>query len=239
MRKSIILSFGAVMLAAVWGTVAVAQTRSQVYGSDLTQQTQTAYLQADAGMTTFESAAAGSKETQGTATYTIGGWAGEDRLLGATVTSSESVVPFSLNNSELRSAFRDVRLKMRLGWLTPSVGASLSDIDVEKDGVQTIGVYGTGANAGLALTVPVYMRLVAEVEGFVVESSKVYDKLNGDAKLGRRNEADGHLSFDLTDRIVDLLVGYRMRSYELESGDETFKEQSQGAYAGLRLGAYF
>jgi hypothetical protein len=57
--------------------------------------------------------------------------------------------------------------------------------------------------------------------------------------MGDRQEADVHIAFDITDRLIDLIVGYRMRAFEIETPTEVFKEKAQGIYAGLRLGIYF
>jgi hypothetical protein len=222
-----------------WSFGASAQTRSQVYGNALTQQAQTVYARADVGMTTFESDAAGSKETQTSNAYTVGGWAGESRVVGVSFSSSDNTVPFSLNNSSLHAGFRDVRMVARFGWIMPSVGVSLNEVDVKRDGVETVGVYGTGLNAGLAVAVPLHARLVVQAEGFTSQNTKLYDKLNNGTKLGDRNEADAHLSFDVTERFIDLLVGYKLRQYEIQTSTENLTESSQGAYAGLRLGLYF
>lgn len=218
---------------------AVAQTRSQVWGGPLTQQAQTVYVTADAGLTTYESEAAGSKETKESSTLTVGAWAGEGRLIGAEIKSSEAEVPFSLNKSSMKTSFRDVRMMARLAYLIPYVNVSLTEIDVNGTDDQKIGIYGTGMGAGMAVAFPLHDMLVVQAEGGTTTSTKVYDKLGQEAKMGRRDEADAHLSFDVTDRIVDLLVGYRVRRYELEAVGTKFKEESQGAYAGLRVGLYF
>jgi hypothetical protein len=226
----------ALLLAAGTG---YAQTRSQVYGDQLTQQAQTVYLRADAGMSTYESQAAGSKETRPSSVVTMGGWAGEARSVGASVTASDAAVPFSLNDSKMRTSFRDIRLMARMGWIIPSIGASLSEIDVDKGGEHTLGLYGTGVNAGLAIAVPVARFMVVQADGMVVQSNKIYDKLGQNTKLGQRVDGDISMSYDLTERMLDLLVGYRIRQYAIDTGEVTYKEKSQGAYAGLRLGFYF
>lgn len=218
---------------------ATAQTRSQVYGGALTQQAQTVYVRGEIGMTTYESEAAGSKETQTSTTGVVGGWAGEERLAGVQISSSEADVGFDLNQSDMHTAFRDVKLMGRLGWLVPSLGVSLTEINITQDSVESVAIYSTGASAGLAVQVPIAPFLVVEGSGQMVKSTKVYDKLAADTKLGDRVDADLNASFDVTDRMVDLIVGYKVRQYNLEVDEETKKEKSQGAYAGIRFGLYF
>jgi len=224
---------------ATSASIASAQTRSQVYGGRLTQEAQTFYVRGDEEITTYDSKAAASKETRPSTSLTVGGWAGEARTVGVSLTSSDATVPFSLNNSHMSTSFRDVRFMARLGWLIPSVGVSLSEVNVSRDGTQTVGLYGTGANAGLALAIPVGRLMVFTADAMAVHTGQIYDKLGQGAKLGQRLDGDVSASFDVTDKLVDLLIGYRYRSYEISSADAKYSEQAQGAYAGLRLGLYF
>ena len=84
-----------------------------------------------------------------------------------------------------------------------------------------------------------HRAIVVSADVMTVQTSESFDKLDQGTELGDRNEANIGASVDLTERMIDLLVGYRVREYELKSGEETSKEKSQGAYAGLRLGLYF
>lgn len=222
-----------------FSTPLLAQTRSQVYGDELTQQAQTVYLQEEGGITTYESEAAGSKETKQALTTTVGGWFGENRLVGATATNSESSVPFSLNDSQMHSAFTDVRASIRLGWLMPSLGVSLSEVEVSRADEKTVSLYSTGANAGLALGVPLNKTMVVYADGMTVKAMRGFDRLGTSSQLGDRQELNAGVSFDVTDRMLDFLVGYRARQYEIKEQAKSYKERMQGAYAGLRLGFYF
>lgn len=216
-----------------------AQTRSQVVGDSATKQAQTLFIRADFGSTTFDSKAAGSKETAGAKSFELGGWFGESRVAGLSVRNQIDVVDFSLNNSQSKTNFTDVRLKGRLFGIMPSIGVSLSEVDVKKDDVKTIGMFGTGMNAGLGGTLQIYPRIVLNADYMVVKSTRMFDKLQQETKLGDRKEVDGHIAFDITETLVDLLVGYRVREYTIETVEEKFTEKSQGIYAGIRLGIYF
>jgi len=218
---------------------AYGQTRSQVYGSPLDQQAQTVYVRGDAGMSTYESDAAGSKETKESTVMTLGGWAGEARTVGASITSSQSDVSYALNDSRTRTAFNDVRVAARIWWLTPSVGVSLSEVEVERDGAKTVNLYGTGLNAGMGIQIPAYRTIVLYGDAMVSKANRVFDKISDTTKLGDRMEGDAGVSFDVTDRMVDLLVGYRIRQYDIETPSVKHQEKAQGAYAGLRVGLYF
>jgi hypothetical protein len=215
------------------------QTLSQVYGDSLTKQAQTIYVKGTAGMTTFDSEAAGSKETRTTSETEFGGWMGEKRIMGLKVGHSYHDVPFELNKAHSRSAMTDVRLLARIWFLQPSLGISLTEWDVSNASEPVLGIFATGINAGLGLIVNLHQGLVFNADLMRVQSLRTYDKLEQNSSLGNREDADAHFAFDLTERIVDFVVGYRLRRYSVTLEDATFKETSQGAYVGLRLGYYF
>ncbi len=218
---------------------AAAQTRSQVYGDILTQQAQTLYVEGHGGLTTFESEAANSKETQATTTAGVGGWFGEGRYVGVNLTHAESTVDFSLNEASMRTAFTDVRATLRLGWLYPSIGVSVSEVQVKAEGEQALSLYASGPNAGLAVAVPLNDWIIVRADALITKPQRGFDRLDDGAEIGDRVEADASAALDLTEKLVDLVIGYKVRSYSLETKEATFEELQQGAYAGLRLGLYF
>ena len=215
------------------------QTRSQVYGDKLTKQAQTFYVRATSGMSSFESQTADSKETKNTTANELGGWLGEQRVVGIRVGSRQDTIPFQLNGSRSKQNFTDVRVAARVWFLTPSVGVSTSEVNVDSNDGPKVGVIATGMSAGLGANLVIHDTIVANLDLMAVRSNRVYDKLDQNSKLGDRQEADASIAFDLTERAVDLLVGYNVRRFQLETSDKNYVEQVQGAYAGLRLGVYF
>lgn len=230
-----VLIFGMITLSSS----AAAQTRSRVYGDQMTKQSQTFYIQGEIQAMTYDSEAAGSKDSNETNTVTVGAWTGEGRILGFELESTDADTKFSLNGNSVRSSFKDVRMKTRLGWIQPSIGASLTEIDVKTPDLRTVGIYSTGLNAGLMLAVPVTLELVVHAEVAMSRPMRTYDKLDQDTKLGDRSDADIGASYDLTETALDLLVGYRVRRYKMDTDAVTYNENMSGAYAGLRLGFYF
>jgi hypothetical protein len=227
------------VLSLCSGRGARAQTRSQVYGDKLTKQAQTFYIRASSGMTSFDSQTADSKETRNTTAYELGGWLGESRIVGIRVATRQDKIPFQLNSSVSEQNFTDVRVAGRLSFLTPSIGVSTSEVNVNKPEGNKVGIIATGLSAGLGAHLVVHDSIVANFDFMAVRSNRVYDKLAQNTRLGDRQEMDGNIAFDLTDRMVDLLVGYNMRSFLLKTSEENYVEKAQGAYVGLRLGVYF
>lgn len=226
----------AVLLIA---TNSLAQTRSQVYGSDLDKQTMTFSFQGDFGLTTFESQAAESKETAETATATLSAYAGEARKFAISLRSSQNNVNFALNQNGLNSSWFDVFLKWRLWLFTPSITAGLTQLKIIKDQATYADFYAQSLGAGLDFSVPLFNRAVATASYFGFYSPDALDRGAKDIKMENRNEVDLNASIDITERTIDLILGYRTRSYKLTIDDKTFEENNQGAYAGLRVGLYF
>jgi len=216
-----------------------AQTRSRVYGDQLTKQSQTLYIQGDVQATTYDSEAAGSKESNETTTIAVGAWTGEGRTVGIEMLSTDAETNFSLNSSKVSTSFRDIKLRTRLGWFIPSIGASLTELDIKTPDANEVGVYATGVNAGLKVAVPITLEMVVHGEGSISHPTKSFDKLSQGDSLGGRTDFDLGASYDLSATAVDLLVGYKIRSLTIKSADQDYNESTAGAYAGLRLGIYF
>lgn len=245
MRQGVSTMFAAFSAGAVAASVlvgagaAMGQTRSQVYGDDLTKQSQTFYMRGDVQATTHKSEVAASKDTSETNYLTVGAWSGEGRIIGIEFTAADVDAKFQSEGYRAQNSFRDVRLMTRLGWLIPSVGASLSELEIKNGDERAVSIYGTGISAGLKVAVPVTMALVVHAEGSMSQPTKSYDKLGQGAEMTSRTDGDIGASYDLTERMVDILFGYKVRSFGIETPDRKFSEGMSGAYAGLRLGVYF
>ena len=222
---------------------AAAQTRSQVYGSDLEKQAMTVFVEADMAQTTYDSKTAESKESQQTPTYKIGGWVGENRNVGLIASTTESSVPFALNDSSMRTAMKDLKMRARFGWVSPTIAATLTEVKVSRAEANVVDLYGTGYGVGAEVQVPLHDTVVVAAEGMVFKTPSSFargaEPGAPESALGDRVEGDVSASVDLTMRTLDLVVGYKVRNYSIIVDEETKKEKAQGAYVGLRLGLYF
>jgi hypothetical protein len=214
-------------------------TRSQVYGGALTRQSHTFYIQSDVGMQTYESAAVDSNATSTVQSYKVGGYFGEARRLGLAIGSSEAVTPFELNDTRIRSGFRDLELQVRLGFLNPFVVASDNEINIKTNGEDYLHVHGQGMGVGANIQVPMTAEIITTVSAKVVNTTKAYDRLGHDVTIGNRTEIDANAAVDVTEHMVDAYVGYRRRSYTLKVDGVEASELQSIPYAGLRFGVYF
>ena len=104
--------FVALLGLCLFTSQALGQTRSQVYGTTLTKQTQAAFVQYDYGWQTYRSEAAESNATANVQSITFGGYAGESRRLGVYFSSDSSQTTFDLNNSDVATTWNMMALQL-------------------------------------------------------------------------------------------------------------------------------
>lgn len=231
-----------VLLAAACATAAfpaAAQTVSQVYGGTLTRQTQTAFVTGDVGLQTYESESIDSNATAMSKNVTVGGYAGESRTLGIFARSSESTTKFDLNDSEVDTTWRDLYLQYRLGFISLSGIASMAEIGASQEEEDLYRIYGTGYGAGATISAALSEELIVKAAAKAVMTPTAHDRLGGDVEVGQRQEAEAEASLDVIHRYVDLLLGYRYRTYRITVADEDSAETQSAPYAGMRFGVYF
>jgi len=112
-------------------------------------------------------------------------------------------------------------------------------VNIDTKDPPKVGNIATGLSAGLCANLVVHDSIVANFDILALRSNRVYNKLSQNTRLGYRQEMDGNIAFDLTERMVDLIVGYNVRRFQLETPEKTYAEQAQGAYAGIHLGLFF
>ena len=214
-------------------------TRSQVYGGTLTRQSQTFYAQSDVGLQTYESSAVDSNATATVTSYKVGGYFGEARRLGLSVASAESITPFELNDTRVRSGFRDVELQLRLGFINPYIVATDNEINVKANGENFLHIHGQGLGLGANVQVPMTENIITTVSAKLVNTTKAYDRYDHDVEIGPRTEIDASAAVDVTRHLVDAYIGYRRRAYSIKVDGANAQEVQSIPYAGLRLGVYF
>jgi len=234
---------------------ALSVTLSQVYGSNLTKQTQTLSVSAEAGWTTYSSEAAGSNATGPSMTYSIAGYAGESRVLGIEFTSTNVEMPFELNKSRVTTRQQDLKMVARWQWFYPHIVVSQSDNRVsldevsssEADGIRlkqrseetVCDYFGNSIGGGLGVYAPITDSIVVHADASVMRGTSASDRNGKKVEEGMRQDVEIGTNVDLTDNMLDLVMGYKLRNFEVEVEGESFKESQSTPYAGLQLGVYF
>ncbi|MGE0174872.1 MAG: hypothetical protein AB7T49_18920 [Oligoflexales bacterium] len=238
-RWNVMLGAVVVVFALFQASNANSQTRSQVYGSDLDRQTMTAYFQGDVGMMTVESDAVNSKQTLNTTSWEFGGYAGEARKLGFAFQATDNDVDFALNKSHMETSWRDAMVQGRIGWVYPRITAGLTRIQIDQDGEEVVNLYGPSVGAGCGVYVPLWDRIVVSADYNVHQTQNAQNSTDHDVSMGKRKDGQVAVSVDVTDRMIDLMFGFRHRSYDLTVDGQNNNETTQGAFIGTRIGFYF
>ena len=212
---------------------------SSVYGDALQRQTMTFALRGDAEMRSYSSQAADSKESKVASTLTLSMWTGESRNLGMSASSTVNTVPFSLNGAETKHDFREIRLTGRLGPFYASAIGAISEIAVNKAEGKFCDISGMGVGGGAGFAMPLHANILAYGDASAIQTSGAYDRVGHKAAMGPRIDGEVGAAVDVTPQLLDVIVGYKLRTFSMKIDDTEYKEGSQGAFAGLRLGAYF
>ena len=219
------------------------------------RQTMTSSIQVDIGTNTYESDAAESKESASGTTVSFSTAAGDNRLIGVNLRSAQNSVNFALNGSSMQTKWQDLMLSYRFGWIYPSIGATLSEVQIEKANAEYVDIYRASLGGGLAVRVPMWNKFViyGDYRFFEKPSAPRFADLTIgtgdavpegtprklDATLGPRSEIDIGTNIDIAREFIDFVVGYRVKTYELTVEGENKNELQSGLYVGLKLGAYF
>lgn len=217
----------------------LAQTVSQVYGSEMEKQTMTASVSANAFVGNYQSAIVDSNTTKTTPEYAVGIYAGELRQLGVEISSSATDLAFNNGESRLGLANRTLKLKPRFGWVTPILAAAMTDFKAAKESVVITDMVATSTGGGLGVSIPFWNRAVVGGEVVYYRQANAADVSARKVEQGKRMDADFGASVDLTGRQLDLIFGYRVHKSSVIVEEVAYDEVFHGAYTGLRAGVYF
>jgi hypothetical protein len=200
----------------------------------------TFFFDATFGFNTYKSEMVVSNDTGTALTYSLGGYAGQARVFGFRYKADASTVGFKLNDSSVATTWEDTTLRYRWGNVYMGVVFGHVSMKAKKAAADYIDVAGkgTGANAGLLL--PVGRVGLVNLDYTTVSISELKNGLadSGDVTMGARADIDVIGSFNVTAELLDVLVGYQQRSYQV-TVEESYKEEYSITYAGIRLSLYF
>lgn len=215
------------------------KTRTEFTGSVLTKQTQTAFVETDFGVQTYESQGVESNASTTAMTYSVGGYAGEHRRLGVFATIANSETDFALNQSSVGTYWRDLSLQMRLGAFYPKIIATSSEIKVNDEAGNRTHIFSTGVGAGIDAYYAITQKIIVNAKAQQIDGSSSHDKFGSAVEVGSRKKFEVGAAIDIIPRFLDLMAGYRVRSFNYTIEGQSFTDKQSTPYTGLRLGLYF
>lgn len=235
-------------------------SRALADGTD--QQTPTFFVNATGGYSVYKSELVQSNDTSTTTSYGLGIWAGTQRNVGMALKRESSTFAFALNEAKLALDWQDTHVRYRFGPVYLGVMLSTStwvvsappdadadgtlDPDADPEDYLDFASSGYGLNAGT--TVPIGKRSFAYVDLSYAAAGTVRQKAIEDAagtltekeiELGPRTDIDIGGSIAVTKSVLDALVGFKQRSYNVSVDGTAYKEQLNTTYVGFSAGWQF
>lgn len=199
----------------------------------------TVYGDFDFGFTTHKSQLLVSNETTQAIRYTVGLFAGDDKSISVALSSETVSTVFLLNNASMDLAFTDTYVRYHLWFLYVGAiieSATMTAVDTSGTTLFDLSSSGFGGNFGANIAFGRGAMFNFNVD--FITTSQVIDIQESDVLVDPRFVIDLGLSFDVTRKMIDLIVGYRMNSYGITT-DANYAEDLTTTYFGLGADLYF
>ncbi len=255
------LSLSAAMAFAIFGLIS---EQSVLAESNLLSSDPSAFATASAGYTVYQSQLVQSNEPVLTHNYRAGVFGGETRQLAIILDVENGSYRFPLNGSRIDSSAIDIGF--RYVWLPFFGGLILNNSeirvsapeDTDQDGHLDVGSpakdymkinsRGLGAVVGASYEVSKTATVFSEasvVESLGVNESYIEDPLTVEVaarksiQLGRRIKMNIGGLVQITKKHLDFTFGYQKQQLPITAEGQTFVENQDMIFAGLRLRATF
>lgn len=198
------------------------------------QSIPTLYVSADGGMSTYKSKLVASNDTSTATRYSMGLYAGLDKVIGFAIRTDSQSTNFELNDSTVTMSWQETFLKYRIGNLSTGAIISLATMTAESTAnSQSFDLTGSGYGAFIHYFYPFGRLGKLNLEVDSVTISSIQESNQVDVTLGQRLDIDFGASFSLTKKdLLELVVGYRTRSFSVTT-NSSYAEQIATTYLGL------
>ena len=192
---------------------------------------------ADVGYFTYKSKLASSNDTGLRYGYGFQIFGGSERALGAAMRSSLLNATFALNENKITDKTQTFIFNYRLGYVYAGVAFGTSQMTFSKAGVDAMDAYANtiGGNAGGLF--PFGRGNTIQTDITVLKPSSVKDTQQRSVSLGLKIEADTFLTFALSRRFIDLMLGFKYTQHTASVGGEGGAEKLTIPSVGFRFGA--
>ena len=190
------------------------------------------------GIVTSKSQVVASNDTGTGFTYGLGGYAGQNRSFGFLYRHDESSTTFELNDSSGKIIWQDTVIRYRFAFVSLGIVFSHLGAKINREGTDIMDISGEGMGGVLAFAVPIGRVGTFHLEVLTVSLSSPRNHLDQELSLGSRFDTSLSASFDLTQELLDFIVGYKQRSWQVNA-DIAATEEYLSTFLGFRLAANF
>ena len=208
-------------------------------GDTLDDQTRTAYLKTDYGLTTYKSKLLLSNDTGSALSYGIGAYVGDEKHWGIGLKNESSTTKFLLVSSAVKASLQDITISYRWGYMYLGAVISTAGYIVTKDGATLFDASGSGYGGNFGFLIPITRTAIVYLDVTTASISKTIEASQKSVSLGSRTDIDLGASVDITKRVFDFIFGYRQRSHKITFLGAPAAETRTATYIGFQMGADF
>ncbi len=230
-RKSLSAAIAAAAVAMVCSSHALAAPG----GSGL--RVPSIAAQGDVGYFTYKSKLAESNDTGLRYSYGVQIFGGDDRALGAAMRSSLLSATFALNENKISEKTQTFIFNYRMGYIYAGVGFGTTQMTFTKAGTDAMDAYGNTLGGNIGALIPFGRGSSVQTDLLVLKPNAIKDSQQRTVSLGLKLESDTFLTFALSRRYVDLMLGFKYIQHTATVGGEGGAEKLTIPAVGLRFGA--
>lgn len=191
---------------------------------------------AEVGYFTYKSKLAESNDTGMRYGYGFQIFGGDDRNLGASMRSTILSSTFALNSNKVTEKNQSFIFNYRLGYVYGGAAFGTTQIGFTENGADAMDAYGNTIGGNLGFLVPFGRGNLVQSDVLVLKPSSVKDSKQRTVSLGMRIEADTSLSFALSRKFIDLILGFKYVTHSASVDGAGGKEAQTIPSAGFRFG---
>lgn len=193
--------------------------------------------QGDVGYFTYKSKLAASNDTGLRYSYGFQIFGGDDRALGAAMRSSLLSATFALNENKISEKTQTFIFNYRLGYVYAGAAFGTTQMVFSKAGTDAMDAYGNTIGGNIGALFPFGRGSSVQTDLLVLKPTGIKDSQQRTVSLGLKLESDTFLTFALSRRYVDLMLGFKYIQHTATVGGEGGAEKLTIPAVGLRFGA--
>lgn len=192
---------------------------------------------AEVGYFTYKSKLAESNDTGLRYEYGFQMFGGDDRNLGAGMRSTTMTAAFALNENKIIEKNQSFIFNYRKNYVYAGAAFGTTQLAFTKAGTDALDAYGNTVGGNIGALVPFGRGNLIQSDVLVLKPTSVKDSQQRTASLGLRIEADTSLSFALSRKYIDLVLGFKYVTHSASVDGVGGTETQTIPSAGLRFGA--
>lgn len=191
----------------------------------------------DAGYFTYKSKLAESNDTGLRYGYGFQIFGGNDKEIGAAMKSTSMTATFALNDNKITQKDQTFIFNYRKSFVYGGIAFGTTQLAFLKSGVDTMDAYANTMGGNVGFLYPFGRGSLIQVDVLALKPSSVKDSQQRNASLGLKIEVDNSLSFALSKRYVDLILGFKYLQHTASVDGNGGAEKLTIPSVGLRFGA--